>query len=214
MGDALHLFGPGGRASRSPPRDWSVERLGLIRAPEDRTEPCSRAQDRWRVHPLPSAGSGPHSAALTSGCHDRRICTVGRLPKTYSRRASGWWDSARIGMSPPPLETPERLAGGLPRRSGDSRRRSVPGRSVALLDLEDPAKVQALRGWVLGPREGNYELVGDVPGVVFPCGSSTTRRRMSCGSTTVPPTAASDWPRPPVGGAAVRCRPRETGDSM
>ena len=26
-----------------------------------------------------------------------------------------------------------------------------------------------MRGWVLGPRE-DYELVGDVPGVVFPCG--------------------------------------------
>ena len=41
---------------------------------------------------------------------------------------------------------------------------------LALLDLEDPAKVRRrCAEWVLGPREA-YELVGDVPGVVFPCG--------------------------------------------
>ncbi len=41
---------------------------------------------------------------------------------------------------------------------------------LALLDLEDPTKVRRrCAEWVLGPRE-EYEQVGDVPGVVFPCG--------------------------------------------
>ena len=41
---------------------------------------------------------------------------------------------------------------------------------LALLDLDDPSKViRRCEEWVLGPSE-SYELVGDVPGVVFPCG--------------------------------------------
>src|SRR5918997_1369838 len=41
---------------------------------------------------------------------------------------------------------------------------------LALLDLEEPTRVlRRCAEWVLGPRE-EYELVGDVPGVVFPCG--------------------------------------------
>jgi predicted GH43/DUF377 family glycosyl hydrolase len=41
---------------------------------------------------------------------------------------------------------------------------------LALIDLEDPANVlHRSEEWVMGPREP-YELVGDVPNVVFPCG--------------------------------------------
>jgi predicted GH43/DUF377 family glycosyl hydrolase len=39
-----------------------------------------------------------------------------------------------------------------------------------MLDLENPAIVtKRCDEWVLGPSE-DYELIGDVPGVVFPCG--------------------------------------------
>ena len=41
---------------------------------------------------------------------------------------------------------------------------------LALLDLEDPLKVvRRSPEWFLGPATA-YELQGDVPGVVFPCG--------------------------------------------
>jgi len=41
---------------------------------------------------------------------------------------------------------------------------------LALLDLDDPARlIKRCDEWVLGPSEP-YELVGDVPGVLFPCG--------------------------------------------
>ena len=41
---------------------------------------------------------------------------------------------------------------------------------LALLDLDEPTRVRRrCAEWVLGPQEP-YELVGDVPGVVFPCG--------------------------------------------
>ena len=41
---------------------------------------------------------------------------------------------------------------------------------LVLLDLDNPAVVLARSAeWVLGPTEP-YELTGQVPGVVFPCG--------------------------------------------
>src|SRR5437588_11466041 len=44
---------------------------------------------------------------------------------------------------------------------------------LALLDLDDPRRVLH-RGdeWVVGPRE-RYEVTGDIPNVVFPCGALT-----------------------------------------
>jgi predicted GH43/DUF377 family glycosyl hydrolase len=84
-------------------------------------------------------------------------------------RHGGWWDANKIGLSPPPLRTDE---GWLVMYHGV--RLTVSGGiyrlGLALLDLEDPAKV-LLRGdeWVLAPEE-TYEREGDVHDVVFPCG--------------------------------------------
>jgi predicted GH43/DUF377 family glycosyl hydrolase len=72
-------------------------------------------------------------------------------------------------MGPPPLETEHgwlvvyhgvrhTVAGGLYRAG------------LALLDLEEPARVlHRSDEWVLGPH-ADYETSGDVPNVVFPCG--------------------------------------------
>jgi len=54
------------------------------------------------------------------------------------------------------------------------RRRQLAGElyraGLALLDLDNPAQViKRCDEWVLGPSE-DYEISGDVPGVVFPCG--------------------------------------------
>jgi len=72
-------------------------------------------------------------------------------------------------MGPPPLETPE---GWLVVYHGV--RQTVAGSlyrvGLALLDLDRPSQViRRCSEWVLGPNE-DYELMGDVPGVVFPCG--------------------------------------------
>jgi predicted GH43/DUF377 family glycosyl hydrolase len=79
------------------------------------------------------------------------------------------WDSSRVGMGPPPLETPE---GWLCLYHGV--RTTVSGQiyrmGLALIDLDDPARVlHRSDEWVMGPQEP-YELIGDVPNVVFPCG--------------------------------------------
>ena len=86
----------------------------------------------------------------------------------HSRRGA-WWDSNKIGLGPPPLETPEGwlilyhgvrvTAGGYLYRLG-----------LALLDLENPDRViRRSDQWVFSPVLP-YERQGDVSGVVFPCG--------------------------------------------
>ncbi len=86
----------------------------------------------------------------------------------HARRGS-WWDANKIGLSAPPLDTPEgwlilyhgvrETAGGCIYRLG-----------LALLDRADPTKVaKRSEQWVFGPQEP-YEICGDVGNVVFPCG--------------------------------------------
>jgi predicted GH43/DUF377 family glycosyl hydrolase len=84
-------------------------------------------------------------------------------------RRGNWWDANKIGLCSPPIETREgwlmiyhgvRVTGaGVIYRAG-----------LALLDLDDPSRV-IRRGdeWVMSPRE-EYEIIGDVGYVVFPCG--------------------------------------------
>jgi predicted GH43/DUF377 family glycosyl hydrolase len=84
-------------------------------------------------------------------------------------RRSGNWDREKVGLGPPPLETPSGwlvLFHGVKATAAGSLYRV----GVALLDLDQPSVVLA-RGdeWVFGP-EAPYELQGDVPGVVFPTG--------------------------------------------
>jgi predicted GH43/DUF377 family glycosyl hydrolase len=79
------------------------------------------------------------------------------------------WDASRVGIGPSPIETPE---GWLIIYHGV---RVTPSGSLyrlglALLDLDTLEVIHRSRDWVLGPRE-TYERVGDVGGVIFPCGA-------------------------------------------
>jgi len=82
----------------------------------------------------------------------------------------GWWDCHRVGLGTQPIETPEGWLiiyhGVRVTASG-----SIYRVGLALLDLEEPWKVQRRSDeWVLGPRKP-YEQLGDVPGVTFPSGA-------------------------------------------
>lgn len=82
----------------------------------------------------------------------------------------GRWDSTRVGLGPPPIETRE---GWLIIYHGV--RITVSGSlyrvGLALLDLEKPWEIiRRSEEWVFGPAE-TYERVGDVPGVTFPTGT-------------------------------------------
>lgn len=87
-----------------------------------------------------------------------------------TRRPTGWWDSARIGIGPPPIEVTE---GWLLLYHGVRNSANGPIYRVgaALLDREEPWRVlRRLDEWVMAP-EASYERCGDVNNVVFPCGA-------------------------------------------
>jgi len=83
---------------------------------------------------------------------------------------AGWWDCHKVGLGPQPMETSEGwlvIYHGVRRTASGNLYRL----GLALLDLEDPCKViRRSQEWVFSPKE-DYELIGDVPGVVFPCGA-------------------------------------------
>jgi predicted GH43/DUF377 family glycosyl hydrolase len=147
----------------------SFSRLGPVMPPEDKDAAVfpRRFGSRYAMihRPVSAGSSGAHiwlsfSPDLTHwGDHHILL---------HARRGA-WWDANKIGLSPPPLETPEgwlllyhgvrMTAGGCLYRLG-----------LALLDLEDPCRVlRRCDEWVFAP-EMPYERQGDVNGVVFPCG--------------------------------------------
>ena len=84
-------------------------------------------------------------------------------------RDGAWWDAGKIGLGPPPLETPE---GWLVLYHGVHATADGPIYRVglALLDLDDPVTVlHQTEEWVFAPS-APYEVTGDVGRVVFPNG--------------------------------------------
>lgn len=79
------------------------------------------------------------------------------------------WDSDRVGLGPPPIETSD---GWLIIYHGarDTASGTMYRAGLALLDLETLEVICRSKDWVLGPKE-SYERVGDTDNVVFPCGA-------------------------------------------
>ena len=86
----------------------------------------------------------------------------------------GSWDCDRVGLGAQPVETSHGwliIYHGVRMTASGSLYRV----GLALLDLEEPRRVICRSDeWVFAPRE-IYEHVGDVPGVVFPCGAVVDR---------------------------------------
>ncbi len=84
-------------------------------------------------------------------------------------RKGSWWDAYKVGLGPQPMETPEGwliIYHGVKTTAAGSIYRL----GLALLDLDNPHKVIARSDeWIFGPNE-DYERIGDVPDVTFPCG--------------------------------------------
>jgi predicted GH43/DUF377 family glycosyl hydrolase len=168
---AYTAFGPGGPAvSLATTRDFvSVERLGPVFPPEDKNASLlpRRVGGDFVLFHRPVAVIGGRADVWISRSNDLRSWTAPE--PVFGARPGGWWDSARIGVGPPPLETTD---GWLVVYHGV--RQTVAGAlyrvGLAMLDLDNPAVVtKRCDEWVLSPAEP-YELIGDVPGVVFPCG--------------------------------------------
>ncbi len=84
-------------------------------------------------------------------------------------RKGSWWDAYKVGLGPQPVETKDGwliIYHGVKTTAAGSIYRL----GLALLDLDDPSKLIARSDeWVFGPNE-QYERIGDVPDVTFPCG--------------------------------------------
>lgn len=95
-----------------------------------------------------------------------------------SSRQEPAWDTGKIGLAPPLIETTDGwllLYHGVKPTAGSAIYRM----GAALLDLQNP-ETCLFRGtdWILGPRE-DYERTGDVPNVVFPSGCTLDGDRLN-----------------------------------
>jgi len=143
------------------------ERYGLVMSPEDKDAALlpHRIGGEWAMIHRPV--TLPTAHMWISYSPDLRAW--GKHKMMLEARLGGWWDARKIGLSPPPLETPQgwlviyhgvrHTAAGVIYRLG-----------LALFDLLEPERCLR-RGdeWVFGPEEP-YEVRGDVDNVVFPCG--------------------------------------------
>jgi predicted GH43/DUF377 family glycosyl hydrolase len=143
------------------------ERYGVIMSPEDKDAALlpHRINGFWALIHRPV--SAPRAHIWISYSPDLRHWGSHKL--MMEARRGAWWDANKIGLSPPPIETPQgwlmiyhgvRLtAAGAIYRLG-----------LALFDLQQP-ELCLKRGdeWIFGPQEP-YEVRGDVDNVVFPCG--------------------------------------------
>jgi predicted GH43/DUF377 family glycosyl hydrolase len=152
-------------------RDFvTFERHGVIQPPEDKDGALfpRPINGRWALlhRPVPNfAKMGAH--IWLSWSPDLRHW--GDPAPLIEARSGGWWDANKIGLGPPPLETADGwlvLYHGVKTTASGSIYRL----GMALLDLHHPERVIA-RGneWIFGPS-APYEVAGDVPDVVFPCG--------------------------------------------
>lgn len=81
----------------------------------------------------------------------------------------GMWDDQKIGVNTVPIRTP---SGWLILYHGVSQEGNVYRLGAALLDLEHPNRVLARSDTPLFEPEMEYEKIGIVPNVVFPCGAT------------------------------------------
>jgi predicted GH43/DUF377 family glycosyl hydrolase len=145
----------------------TFERYGVVMPPEDKDAALlpRRIGDFWALIHRPVTALG--ADIWISYSPDLRHWGSHRL--ILQARRGAWWDANKIGLSPPPIATPKGwllLYHGV-RQTGSGCLYRL---GLALIDLHSPEKL-LLRGdsWIFGP-ETNYERIGDVHDVVFPCG--------------------------------------------
>ncbi|MDP9267017.1 MAG: glycosidase [Acidobacteriota bacterium] len=145
----------------------TFERYGVVMSPEDKDAALlpRRINGLWALIHRPMTTLGVHM--WISYSPDLRYW--GKHQLMLQARRGAWWDANKIGLSPPPIETDRGwlvLYHGVRHTASGALYRL----GLALFDLEEPQKC-LLRGesWIFGPEE-EYERVGDVRDVVFPCG--------------------------------------------
>ncbi|HEX5630456.1 MAG TPA: glycosidase [Acidimicrobiia bacterium] len=147
----------------------SFRRLGVIMAPEDKDAALlpHRIRGDWALIHRPI--SAPQAHMWISFSPD--LQHWGNHQLMLEARLGAWWDANKIGLSPPPIETPEGwlvIYHGVKQSAAGARYRL----GLALFDLDAPERcIRRGDEWVFGPEEP-YEVTGDVDNVVFPCGTT------------------------------------------
>ncbi|PNY79766.1 glycosidase [Deinococcus koreensis] len=147
----------------------TFERRGLIFPPEDKDAALfpRRFDGQWAAIHRPVT----HVSANMNLSYSENLRHFGDTRTILEARQGAWWDANKVGMSAPPIETPEgwlviyhgvkRTGSGVLYRNG-----------LALFDLERPDQlIRRSDPWCFGPRD-LAERVGDVNNVVFPCGTT------------------------------------------
>ena len=145
----------------------SFERYGVIMPPEDKDAALLpyRIDGNWAMIHRPV--SAPRAHIWISYSPDLK--NWGKHILMMDARKGAWWDANKIGLSPPPIETPY---GWLVIYHGVKQSCSgcIYRLGLALFDLKKPETlIKRGREWIFSPQEP-YEQQGDVDNVVFPCG--------------------------------------------
>ncbi|MGB9742659.1 MAG: glycosidase [candidate division WOR-3 bacterium] len=143
------------------------ERLGVVMPPADKDAALlpRRFNGYWLMIHRPSTALGAHIYISQSP----DLIHWGRHHLVLPARAGAWWDASRVGLAAPPIET-ERGWLMLYHGVKDTPGGSIYRVGLALLDPNQPWRcVQRGTEWIFGPIM-NYERIGDVNAVVFPCG--------------------------------------------
>jgi predicted GH43/DUF377 family glycosyl hydrolase len=143
------------------------ERYGVIMSPEDKDAALlpHRIGGHWVLIHRPVSSARAHMWISYSA--DLRHWGGDKL--MLEARRGAWWDANKIGLSPPPIETP---MGWLVIYHGvrQTAAGSIYRLGLALFDLHSPELcLERSDEWIFGPEE-LYEQRGDVDNVVFPCG--------------------------------------------
>lgn len=146
------------------------QRLGPVMPPDDKDAAVfpRRLGDRWAMLHRPVSRS-PHIPANIWISYSPDLRHWGDHREIVHAREGSWWDANKIGLSAPPLETPE---GWLVLYHGvrTTASGSIYRLGLVLLDLDHPHRVlRRTDEWIFGPK-AVYERDGDVDDVVFPCG--------------------------------------------
>ncbi len=143
------------------------ERYGVIMPPEDKDAALLpyRINGNWAMIHRPVSAARAHMWISYSP----DLKNWGKHILMMDARKGAWWDANKIGLSPPPIETPagwlviyhgvKQSCGGCIYRLG-----------LALFELDNPEIcIKRCNEWIFSPEEP-YEQHGDVGNVVFPCG--------------------------------------------
>jgi predicted GH43/DUF377 family glycosyl hydrolase len=145
----------------------AFERFGVIMSPEDKDAALLPRQidGRWALVHRPV--SAPRAHMWMSYSPDLKHW--GGHTMIMEARKGSWWDANKIGLSSPPIETPDGwlvIYHGVKQSCAGCMYRL----GLALFDLNKPdVLLKRSREWVFAP-ETPYEQRGDVANVVFPCG--------------------------------------------